>query len=58
MKAILIDDEELALNYLEHQLLHIGDFEIVGKFTDPMIGKREIEKMRLILSFWIFKHQS
>ncbi|OUQ87021.1 response regulator receiver protein [Brevibacillus brevis] len=51
MKAILIDDEELALNYLEHQLLNIGDFEIVGKFTDPMIGKREIEKNEIDIVF-------
>lgn len=51
MKAILIDDEELALNYLEHQLLNIGDFQIVGKFTDPMIGKREIEKNEIDIVF-------
>ncbi|WP_238351824.1 LytR/AlgR family response regulator transcription factor [Brevibacillus brevis] len=51
MKAILIDDEELALNYLEYQLLNIGDFEIIGKFTDPMIGKREIEKNEIDIVF-------
>ncbi|MEF3304068.1 response regulator [Paenibacillus sp. GYB003] len=34
MKAILADDEELALRYLEKQLLAIGSIEIVGKYSD------------------------
>ncbi|EST52226.1 hypothetical protein T458_26950 [Brevibacillus panacihumi W25] len=51
MKAILIDDEQLALNYLEHQLVHIADVEIIGKFTDPMVGKRAIEKNEIDIVF-------
>lgn len=44
MKAILIDDEALALNYLEHQLRKLGEFEIVGKYTDPLLGKQRVEE--------------
>ncbi|WNC14802.1 response regulator [Brevibacillus brevis] len=44
MRAILIDDEELALNYLEHQLLTIGNIHVIGKFTDPAMGKQAVEK--------------
>lgn len=43
MKAVLIDDEKLAIDDLEQQLLKIADYHIVGKFTDPVIGKRVIE---------------
>ncbi|RIX50111.1 response regulator [Paenibacillus nanensis] len=35
MKIVLLDDEKLALNYLEHQLQKIANIEIVGKFIDP-----------------------
>lgn len=51
MKAILIDDELLALNYLEHQLLSITDVEIIGKYTDPMLGKEAIEKREADIVF-------
>lgn len=34
MKAILADDEELALRYLEKQLIATGSVEVVGKFLD------------------------
>ncbi|GAA0462929.1 response regulator [Alkalibacillus silvisoli] len=35
MKSILIDDEPLALDYLEHQLLQTKEYEVLGKFSDP-----------------------
>lgn len=37
MKAIIIDDELLALSYLEHHLMKMANFslEIIGKFTNP-----------------------
>lgn len=35
MKVILLDDEQLALDYLEHQLNKTKKLEIVGKFGDP-----------------------
>ncbi|QQZ62787.1 response regulator [Paenibacillus sonchi] len=51
MKAILIDDEELALKYLEHQLLMLGDFEIAGKYTDPLQGKQMVEETDIDIVF-------
>ncbi|MBO9609807.1 MAG: response regulator [Paenibacillaceae bacterium] len=51
MKVILIDDEELALTYLEYQLLMIGDIEIVGKYTDPIQGRQAIEENEVDLIF-------
>lgn len=42
MKVILVDDERLALDYLERQLLKLAmDIEIVGKFTNPFEGRQE-----------------
>ncbi|WP_309121770.1 response regulator [Paenibacillus sp.] len=38
MKVVLIDDELLALTYLEHQLRNIADIDIAGKFVDPGKG--------------------
>ncbi|UFJ41731.1 response regulator [Brevibacillus humidisoli] len=42
MRIILLDDESLALDYLEHQLQKISDVEVVGKYTDPLVGKEHI----------------
>jgi two-component system, LytTR family, response regulator len=40
MKVILIDDENLALHFLEHQLKKVApELKIIGKFTDPMAWK-------------------
>lgn len=44
MRAILIDDEALALTYLEHQLRKLGVFEIIGKYTDPLQGLQKVEE--------------
>ncbi|GIP34175.1 response regulator [Paenibacillus sp. J2TS4] len=35
IKAILVDDERLALRHLEQLLLDFGEFEIIGKYQDP-----------------------
>lgn len=51
MKAILIDDEPLALQYLERQLLKISGIEITGKFTDPVIGRNEILRGKVDVVF-------
>src|SRR5690606_29394275 len=32
---VLLDDESLALKYLEHQLQQIAKVEVVGAYTDP-----------------------
>lgn len=42
MKVVLVDDERLALNFLERQLLEIADVDIIGKFVDPLRGKEII----------------
>lgn len=51
MKVILIDDERLALNYLEHQLLKISDVNIIGKYVDPLIGKEKIVREEVDVVF-------
>lgn len=38
MKAILIDDEQLALDFLERQLNKISTVTIVGTYTNPKVG--------------------
>ncbi|SDF78695.1 Two-component response regulator, SAPR family, consists of REC, wHTH and BTAD domains [Fontibacillus panacisegetis] len=42
MKVILVDDERLALEYLERQLLKFDNIEIVGLFSDPLVAREEI----------------
>lgn len=57
MKAILIDDEHLALTYLEYQLNMIGEVEIIGKYTNPLEGRQAVEQLDVDIVFWIFKSQ-
>lgn len=45
MKVILVDDEKLALDYLERQLMKLtkpAHIELLGKYTNPLIGREEI----------------
>ncbi|WP_083485021.1 response regulator [Paenibacillus ihumii] len=42
MKVILVDDERLALDYLERQLNKLGQVKLLGKYTNPLIGKEQI----------------
>ncbi|AZK47676.1 response regulator [Paenibacillus lentus] len=42
MKVILVDDEKLALDYLERQLMNLAHIELLGKYTNPLIGREEI----------------
>ncbi|MEJ8548359.1 response regulator [Brevibacillus borstelensis] len=51
MKAILIDDEPMALHFLERQLSGIEDLQIVGKFRDPFVGKQAVETSDVDLVF-------
>ncbi|MNS10941.1 Transcriptional regulatory protein YehT [compost metagenome] len=44
MKVILVDDEQLALDYLERQLNKLTSIDIVGTYTDPYTAKEEILK--------------
>ncbi|MDU5949088.1 MAG: response regulator, partial [Paenibacillus macerans] len=51
MRVILVDDEQLALNYMERLLLKLADVEVVGKFTDPVKGMGEILQERVDVLF-------
>ncbi|MBM7715159.1 response regulator [Siminovitchia sp. FSL H7-0308] len=44
MRVILIDDESLALEFLEKKLDEIGGIEIIGKYNDAYKGLEEITK--------------
>lgn len=44
MRAIIVDDEMLALRYLERKLLQVGQVEIVGKFTEVQEAVQAIER--------------
>ncbi|MDF1508984.1 response regulator [Robertmurraya sp. DFI.2.37] len=51
VKTILIDDELFALQYLEYQLSDIEGLQIIGKFKDPIAGKKAIETNDVDLVF-------
>ncbi|MDN4070359.1 response regulator [Paenibacillus vini] len=52
MKVVLVDDERLALDYLERQLRKLAmDIEIVGKYTDPLESVTEIIRLQADLVF-------
>src|SRR5690606_38514667 len=42
MRVILVDDERLALDYLERQLMKLDEVMILGKYTNPFMGKEQI----------------
>ncbi|MBP3040222.1 response regulator [Bacillaceae bacterium Marseille-Q3522] len=42
MKVILVDDEQLALDLLERQLVKMKHIEVVGKYVDPIFAKEKI----------------
>ncbi len=51
MKAILVDDEGLALKDLERQLEKIGDIEIVGKFQNAAAALQRVGELRPDVAF-------
>ncbi|MCG7336507.1 response regulator [Sporosarcina sp. ACRSM] len=51
MKAILVDDEPLAINVLENVLRGIEHIEIVGTFTSAKVAFREMENVRVDVVF-------
>jgi two-component system, LytTR family, response regulator len=42
MRAILVDDDRLTLEYLAQQILKIGGITIIGKYTNPTEAKEKI----------------
>lgn len=58
MKAILVDDEPLALDVLEMMLEKIPDIEVVGKYTNPLtmiegIGRLNVDVLFLDMEMGI-----
>src|SRR5690625_2801800 len=51
MKAVLIDDEKMVLNYLEELLGNYDTINVVGTFTNPHAGKEFIEKEGVDVAF-------
>lgn len=51
LKAVLMDDEKLALDLLEAMLREIGEVEIIGKFLSAAEGLRSIERLQPDLLF-------
>src|SRR5699024_2185179 len=42
LNVMLIDDEQLALDFLERQLNKIERVEVVGKYFNPKVGKDKV----------------
>ncbi|MCG5102102.1 response regulator [Oceanobacillus alkalisoli] len=42
MRVVCIDDEQLALRYIERQLAKIAEVEVIGSFVNPLEGKEFI----------------
>lgn len=51
MNVVIIDDEILAVSYLEDLLRKIDDIQIVGKFTDPLIAFKKIVSLQVDVVF-------
>ncbi|PIC94858.1 hypothetical protein CSV69_14585 [Sporosarcina sp. P26b] len=45
IKAVLVDDEMLVLNYLEKIVGETTDIEVIGTFTDPELALIEIPRL-------------
>ncbi len=52
MRAILVDDEERALDYLEHLLHSISDVTIIGKYSNPLEAKEHIGNTEVDVVFF------
>jgi len=44
IRCIIIDDEPLAVSLLEQYATRLSDIEIIGGFTDPLLGLKAIRK--------------
>ncbi|WP_157211813.1 response regulator [Brevibacillus borstelensis] len=53
MRVLLIDDERMALRYLEKLLQNIEGLQLVGKFQDPREALEVIQKKGQTLCFWM-----
>ncbi|MFD0693488.1 response regulator [Paenibacillus sp. GCM10027628] len=46
MKAIIIDDESLAIKFLRKQLLEVGGVDIIGTYTNPEIAVEGVLELK------------
>lgn len=51
VKAILVDDEQLALDYLNRLLNKIGGVKVVGTFTKSICGGEGILRQKVDVVF-------
>ena len=51
IRAILVDDEQLALRHLETQLLKTGRIEVVGKFSNATDVLKEMKNLEFDVAF-------
>lgn len=51
MKILLIDDEEMSLDFNEIILKELGGVEVVGKFTNPYFALEQLEVMDVDVIF-------
>lgn len=51
LRTIIVDDEKLSIEYLEHLLKDINSVEVVEKYTDGHVVLEEFERKRPELVF-------
>ena len=51
IKCIIIDDEQHAIDVLEHYILKQHDLQLVGTFTNPLEGLKSVKKLQADLVF-------
>lgn len=51
MKAILVDDEQLALDFLERTLQKVGGVTVIDTYTNPLLVRNAVADMELDVAF-------
>jgi two-component system, LytTR family, response regulator len=51
LKAILVDDEQIALDFLENLLIKTSELQIVAKLTNPLLVKDTVKKTKSDIVF-------
>lgn len=51
MRAILVDDEQLALDFLKRALKKVGDVTVIDTYTNPLLVKEAIHAMDVDVAF-------
>lgn len=51
MKVILVDDEQIALDFLENLLIKTSELQIVAKLTNPLLVKDTVKKTKSDIVF-------